>query len=184
MFQEYFYRGTVLCNGLPSTMFRAVQTDRENAMSERVPRHIICAVRGGPESRETVTLAVDLALEYEARLTFLHVLDAEFLEYATIGPLSVVYNELNEMGTFTMLILVDRAQRRGVERVDYVLREGNIRNELTRYAIETKAEMMVMGRPTRSPSRNVFKFAEFDDFLFALQREAGLTIIKVSEQQP
>ena len=95
-------------------------------MTKEKPQHIICAVRGGPESRETVDKAIDLALMHGARLTFLHILDAEFLEYATIGPLSVVYRELNEMGTFTMLILCDRAERRGVERVDYVLPEGNI----------------------------------------------------------
>ncbi len=153
-------------------------------MTERNPRHIICAVRGGPESRETVTQAIDLALEYRARLTFLHVLDAEFLEYATIGPLSVVYHELNEMGTFTMLILTDRAHRRGVEQVDYVMPEGNIRNELTRYANETKAEMMVMGRPTRSPGRNVFKITEFDDFVAELEQEGNLTMIKVPAEQP
>ena len=153
-------------------------------MTERNPRHIICAVRGGPESRETVTQAIDLALEYRARLTFLHVLDAEFLEYATIGPLSVVYHELNEMGTFTMLILTDRAHRRGVKQVDYVLPEGNIRNELIRYANETKAEMMVMGRPTRSPGRNVFKITEFDDFVAELEQEGNLTMIKVPAEQP
>jgi len=148
-------------------------------MTKKMPRHIICAVRGGPESRETVTQAIDLTLEYGARLTFLHILDAEFLEYATIGPLSVVYHELTEMGTFTMLILSDRAQRRGVEQVDYVLVEGNIRDGLIRYANETKAEMMVMGRPTRSPSRNVFKTDEFDDFVAELEQEGNLTIIKV-----
>ena len=117
-------------------------------------------------------------------MTFLHVLDAEFLEYAIIGPLSVVYRELNEMGTFTMLILSDRAQRRGVGRVDYVLPEGSIRDELIRYANETKAEMMVMGRPTRSPGRNVFKIAEFDDFVAELERETNLAIIKVPAEQP
>lgn len=152
-------------------------------MSERIPRHIICAVRGGPESRETVTRAIDLALEYEARLTFLHVLDAAFLEYATIGPLSVVYRELNEMGTFTMLILADRANRRGVEHVDYVLPEGDIREELTRYAVDTKAEMMVIGRPTRSPGRNVFKIADFDGFVADLERQADLKIVKVPIEQ-
>lgn len=153
-------------------------------MAELSPQRIICAVRGGPESRETVTRAIDLALEYGAKLTFLHVLDAEFLEYATIGPLSVVYRELNEMGTFTMLILSDRAHRRGVEQVDYVLPEGNIRDELIRYANETKAEIMVMGRPTRSPGRNVFKIAEFDDFVAGLEREANLKIMKVPLEQP
>ncbi len=148
-------------------------------MTKKMPRHIICAVRGGPESRETVTKAIDLTLEYGARLTFLHILDAEFLEYATIGPLSVVYHELTEMGTFTMLILSDRAQRRGVEQVDYVLVEGNIRDGLIRYAYETKAEMMIMGRPTRSPGRNVFKIDEFDNFVAELEQEGNLTIIKI-----
>ena len=152
-------------------------------MSERIPRHIICAVRGGPESRETVTQAIDLALAYKARLTFLHVLDAAFLEYATIGPLSVVYRELNEMGTFTMLILVDRADRRGVEQVDYVLPEGDIREELTRYAIDTQAEMMVIGRPMRSPGRNVFKIANFDVFVDDLEQKAQIKIIKAPAEQ-
>jgi nucleotide-binding universal stress UspA family protein len=148
-------------------------------MSEIKPRHIVCAVRGGPESRDTVSRAIDLALEYQARLTFLHILDAEFLEYAMIGPLSVVYRELNEMATFTMLILADRANRRGVEQVDHVLPEGNIHDELIRYVNETHAEMMIIGRPTRSPGRNVFKIDEFDDFVAGLEREGNLMIIRV-----
>ena len=153
-------------------------------MTEKKSQHIICAVRGGPESRETVTKAIDLAAEYGSRLTFLHILDAEFLEYATIGPLSVVYRELNEMGTFTMLILCDRAQRRGVEQVDYVLLEGNIQSGLIQFANETKSEIMVMGRPTRTPGRNVFKITEFDEFVAGLEQEGDLTIIMVPSEDP
>ncbi len=144
---------------------------------EKKPRQIICAVRGGPESRATVTRAIDLALETGARLTYFHVLDAEFLEHATVGPLSVVYLELVEMGTFAMLILVDRAQRRGVENVDYIVREGNIRRQLSEFAVETEAE--VMGRPTRSPGSNVFGFDEIDAFAAALAERAHLTILQV-----
>jgi K+-sensing histidine kinase KdpD len=70
-----------------------------------------------------------------------------------------------------------------VEQVDYVLPEGDIRSELIRYAIETKAEMMVIGRPTRSPGRNVFKMAEFDGFAAELEREANLKIVKVPAEQ-
>ena len=61
-------------------------------MTDSQPKQIICAVRGGAESRDTVSRVIQLALETGARLTFLHVMDAEFLQYATIGPLSVVYN--------------------------------------------------------------------------------------------
>lgn len=145
-------------------------------MVESNIQHIICAVRGGPESRDTVTHAVDLALETGAALTFLRVMDAEFLEHATVGPLSVVYSELQEMGQFAMLILCDRAQRRGVSQVDCVVREGNIRRQLRLFAIETHAQVLVMGRPTRSPGRNVFKPAEIDAFAADLEREANLRI--------
>lgn len=150
-------------------------------MSDMPIRQILCAVRGGPESRQTVSFAIDLALETGARLTFFHALDAEFLQYATIGPLSIVYQELQEMGQFTMLILVDRAQRRGVADVDYVVREGDIRKQLRLVANETKAEVMVMGRPTRSPGRNVFDHEEIEAFSAELAEEGQLRLILVPE---
>ncbi len=151
-------------------------------MPEQKLNQILCAVRGGPESRETVTYAIDLALETGARLTFFHALDAEFLNHATIGPLSVVYHELVEMGKFTMLILVDRAQRRGVAEVNYAVWEGNIRKQLQQAAFETKAAVMVMGRPTRSPTQNVFKDDEMENFAAELEKEGQLRLILVPER--
>jgi nucleotide-binding universal stress UspA family protein len=148
-------------------------------MQGEQPKHIICAVRGGPESRETVTRAIDLALESGAWLTFFRVLDAEFLNHATIGPLSVVYRELREMGQFAMLILCDRAQRRGVQKVDSIVREGNVRKQLREFANETHADVMVMGRPTRSPGSNTFKADEFDAFVAELREDASLEIVVV-----
>jgi nucleotide-binding universal stress UspA family protein len=152
-------------------------------METRQPRHIICAVRGGPESRETVTQAIALALESDAQLTLFRVLDAEFLNHATIGPLSVVYRELIEVGEFAMLILCDRAQRRGVEKVDYIVREGNVRKQLREFAIETHADLLVMGRPVRSPGSNTFKPAEFDSWVAELEEEAKLRVLVISPRQ-
>ncbi|MBN1967404.1 MAG: universal stress protein [Anaerolineae bacterium] len=151
------------------------------------PTHIACAVRGRPESRATVTRAIDLALEHGARLTFFHASDAEFLEHATIGPLSVVYNELHEMRVFTMLILVDRAQRRGVAQVDYVLCEGDFRKQLLAFVVETDAEWLVMGRPASEagPSpvygadRPTFTPKAFDELVADLEREGNLRVLVV-----
>lgn len=143
-------------------------------------KQILCAVRGGPESRETVTYAVDLALDTGAKLTFFHTTDAEFLGKAAIGrTLGGIYNELHEMSKFAMLILVDRAQRRGVETVDYIIRKGNVRKQLTTIAIETHAEVMVVGRPTRSPSSNTFKAGEMETFAEELAKEGELKIVVV-----
>jgi nucleotide-binding universal stress UspA family protein len=148
-------------------------------MTEGKLKQVVCAVRGGPESRSTVTRAIELALEAGARLTFLHVMDAEFLQYATIGPLSVVYDELLEMGKFAMLILCDRARRRGVVNVDYLVREGNIRKQLLLFAVETQAEVLVIGQPTRSPGRNVFKSEELVAFSAGLESQGQLRVVRV-----
>lgn len=78
-----------------------------------------------------------------------------------------------------MLILCDRAQRRGMDKVDSEVREGNIRRQLRQYAIETHADMKIMGRPTRSPGRKVFKGAEFDDFVAEFEREGDLRVITI-----
>ena len=153
-------------------------------MTNSQPKHIICAVRGGAESRDTVSQAINLALEGSSRLTFLHIMDAEFLQYATVGPLSVVYNELVEMGTFAMMILCDRAQRRGVTDVDFVVREGSIRKQLLQFAIATRAQVLVIGHPTRSPGRNVFEASELDEFIAELEREGHLRVIQVTPAAP
>lgn len=143
-------------------------------------QQILCAVRGGPESRETVTRAVDMALETGAKLTFFHVMDVEFLGQAAISvSKTVIYNELHEMGKFAMIILVDRAQRRGVKEVDYILREGNIRKQLVQIAVETQAEVMIIGHPTRSPTSNIFKMDEMRNFAERLTREGGLQVVVV-----
>jgi nucleotide-binding universal stress UspA family protein len=139
--------------------------------------HIVCAVRGSPQSRATVTRAIDLALEHEARLTFFYAVDVEFLARTTIrGPLSVVYRELIEMSEFTMLILKDRAERRGVAQVDSIIRQGDVRKQLLRLIQEVQPDTVVVGWPLRGAGRPRFKPAEFKDFVTKLEREGNLRV--------
>ncbi len=151
-------------------------------MTDQKPKHILCAVRGGQESRNTVIRAIDLALEYKSRLTFFHILDAEFLGAAslTMTPVRSIYQQLHEMGEFTMLILCDRASRRGVTNVDYKVQEGDIKLFLRQIALETHADIMVMGKPVRSPGSNVFTQEEFTDFIKTLEEDTDPHIIVVS----
>lgn len=120
--------------------------------------YILCLVRGGKESKDTVTKAIDLALEMDARLVFFHIIDAEFLNRSMMGThLKVVYKALYDMADFAMEILKDRAERRGVKDVKTILREGNIVKQLRQAAIETQAKLLVIGHPIRSPGSNVFQ---------------------------
>jgi nucleotide-binding universal stress UspA family protein len=149
-------------------------------MSSEGLKHIVCAVRGRPGSRITVTRAVDLALEHQARLTFLHVIDAEFLEHATVAPLSVIYTELVEMARFAMLVLCDRAQRRGVQEVDHIVLEGDIRKQLRQFAVDTQADLMIMGTPTPGPGKNIFKVEELKQFIREMVQWGNIRIMQVS----
>jgi nucleotide-binding universal stress UspA family protein len=150
-------------------------------MKNQSPKHIICAVRGQPHSRETATRAIDLALEHSARLTFFLVLDAEFIGKAalTMVPLTKVLRHLQDMGEFAMLILCDRARRRGVEQVDHLIRTGNVPEQVRQFAIETHAEMMVLGRPKRSQGKSVFAPDDFDCFVEELERDANIHVVQV-----
>ncbi len=148
-------------------------------MNEEEIRHIICAVRGRPESRATVTHAIDLALKHGARLTFLHVMDAEFLQHATIGPLSVIYEELNKMGQFAMMILCDRATRRGVSEVGYVVMQGNIRNQIDQFVRNSPADIIVMGKPKPKTARSIFRENEIRVYIHQLEEQANIRVVQV-----
>jgi nucleotide-binding universal stress UspA family protein len=152
-------------------------------MSDKV-EHIVCAVRGSPQSRATVTRAIDLALEYDARLTFFYAVDVEFLARTTIrGPLSVVYRELIEMSEFTMLILKDRAERRGLTQVDFNIREGDVRTQLLDLVREMQPEVLVLGWPLRGAGRPRFRPDEVRAFVAELERE-GNTRVEVTPALP
>lgn len=145
-------------------------------------KHIICAVRGRPESRRTATRAIELALEHQARLTFVHVIDAEFLGPATptLSPIPMVYRQLRQMGEFAMLILCDRAERRGVAEVRYVIQEGNIRKRLRQLIQQSGADLLVIGYPAPGPGTSAFTPTEFRDFVSKVEQEDGLDVIQVN----
>ncbi len=149
--------------------------------------HIVCAVYGRPTSRKTVTCAIDLALEHKARLTFVHILDAEFLGITapTMIPLSAIYQQLHDLGEFSMLILCDRATRRGVEQVDYIVREGNIQRQLRQLLLELRPQILVIGRPSSPLGLQMFKSEEFERFVSEVETQTNIrtTVVDAREQE-
>jgi len=139
--------------------------------------HIVCAVRSKPGGEATVNRAIELALEQDARLTFFQVLETRFLNKLSPSSSSrkAAYQELAEMTEFTLAILVDQAQARGVEGADFILRQGDFRQELLQLIRDMHMDILVMGRPRPGPGRSAFTDAEMDRFLAELE-ELGVTI--------
>ncbi len=145
-------------------------------------RHIICAVRGVPKSRETATKAIDLALEHNARLTFVHVTNLEFLGSATpsMTPFHSVQKQMHDLSTFTMVVLCDRAQRRGVQDVDYMVRQGQFFQQLRLILSETQPNLLVIGQPTGDTSgANTLEPDELTSFFTDVEQNLNIQVVPV-----
>ncbi len=148
-------------------------------------RHVLCALRGRPESRATVTKAIDLARENNARLTYVHVFNADFMGSAgpTMTSVQVVYRQLESMSEFVMELLCDRARRWGVEEVDYVLRTGNVARQLLKVIKESKADALVIGKPVSDPEiGGVFSSEEYEQLVRTIEQELGVRVFQVESK--
>jgi nucleotide-binding universal stress UspA family protein len=143
--------------------------------------HIVCAARGGQGSQPAVNRAIQLARERDADLTFLFVVDIEFLSHATVGPLSIIHQQLRDMGEFIMATLQAKARESGVT-ADYAVREGEVREQIRQYLEENQVDALVMGRPVEETEVAVFDAGTVSNFAAALERETGIEVILVSQK--
>jgi RNase H-fold protein (predicted Holliday junction resolvase) len=81
-----------------------------------------------------------------------------------------------------MLILVDRANRRGVEQVKYILRTGNIGKQLNQAINEIHPDALVIGKPPQGSKESVFKPEEFDALINEIKNLSNLDIFIVDTE--
>lgn len=114
-------------------------------MNDDKRHHILCAVRSRPSSEQTAARAIELALEQNARLTFFHALETRFLDKLSASSSSRkgAYEELAEMLEFTLSILADQARAKGVKEVDFIIRQGDFREELLQLIREMHMDILV-----------------------------------------
>jgi nucleotide-binding universal stress UspA family protein len=138
-------------------------------MNSDLKMHIVCAARGGRRIQPSVNRAIELADEANARLTFLYVLDVEFMKHTIFGRTDVVFDELDKMGEFMMIRLCEYANELGCGNADYVIRHGQIREEIQSFLLEAQPDLLVLGRPQRDQdheappafeSEGIVQFAE------------------------
>ena len=151
-------------------------------MQQQKIRHILCAVRGIPQSRATVTKAIDLAKEYQARLSFVHVNNADFL--ASAGPimtsLTQVKKQIHSLTEYAMLVLCDRANRRGVENLDFILTDGQVLPKIQENISELNPDIVVIGRPfVTDPGLFSLDESDVEDFIQEIEIKLNITVISV-----
>jgi len=149
----------------------AVSNQRGNAMSG-----IVCAIRGGPGSQQTVARAIALARKTGLPLYFLYVVNLDFLAYTSSSRVHPLLEEMHQMGEFILHMAQETAANAGVV-AHGVVRDGQVRDEIIGLCREVGADYVVLGRPQMAREGNLFTDEQISGFLAQIEKETGATAV-------
>ncbi|MBT3323092.1 MAG: universal stress protein [Anaerolineae bacterium] len=139
---------------------------------------ILCAVRGGPESKKTIEYAVSFAEKERARLVFLYVVSLDLFASSSDIRAGTIAKELSRMGEFILLMAQAKAAAEGVA-ADTFVRQGNIPEQILIACEEMSVETLILGRPENGNGESFFDAKKQENFAKTLKEEAGIKVVLV-----
>jgi nucleotide-binding universal stress UspA family protein len=137
---------------------------------------IVCAVRGGPDSRPTIEKAIDLAKENGLALYFLYVVNIDFLDHTIRSRVQTISQQMQQMGEFILLSAQAAAKAKGIE-AQGVVRHGNVTQEISSQCHEVKADYLVIGRPKFHLEDSLFTETVLAEFIERVEEQTGAKVI-------
>ena len=137
---------------------------------------IVCAIRGGPASRPTISRAILLAQEAGQALHFLYVVNLDFLTFTSSTRIHTISEQMSRMGEFILLAAQDAAARQGVT-AEGVVRHGKVGEEIIKLCHELKADYLVLGWPRIGRGETVFTRELLDRFIEQTEQQTGARVV-------
>ncbi len=137
---------------------------------------VVCAIRGGPASRPTITRAIRLAEEVGQPLYFLYVVNLDFLTFTSSTRTHTISEEMSRMGEFILLAAQDAAARRAVS-AEGLVRHGNVGQEIIGLCHELEADYLVLGWPRIGRGDTVFTRELLDRFIEQTEEQTGARVV-------
>jgi len=137
---------------------------------------IVCAIRGGPNSRVTIDKAIAVAQESGLPLYFLYVVNLDFMTHTTSTRVHTISEEMRQMGEFILLSAQTTASQSGVE-AEGVVRQGNVREEIVGLCHELDADYLILGRPQVEREDTVFTQALLSQFVERTEAQTGARVV-------
>ena len=137
---------------------------------------IVCAVRGGPKSRPTISRAIELSKEHRQLVYFLYVINLDFLSNALHANVQVMEDEMRQMGEFILLNAQEMAAKAGVE-AQAVTRKGTVREEIITLCQEVDADYVILGRPQHDQLNNVLEMDALEAFARGVEEASGAQVV-------
>jgi hypothetical protein len=135
---------------------------------------ILCAVRGGLESRATITQAIGLARTTGLPVQFVYVLNEELVAGTGSDRGRAVANQLRQMGESVLLAAQALANSHGVLARGSG-RQGNVEDEIAGACRELGAEYLVLNRPREGKDGRSSPISA--QFAERLRKQAGTEIV-------
>jgi len=137
---------------------------------------IVCAIRGGPDSQATIAQAISLARETGLQLSFLYVVNLDFLTHTSSSRVHTISEQMHQMGEFILLTAQASAVAQGVT-AQSVVRHGSIRDEMIDLCHELDADYLVLGRPQVRREDSVFTQDLLTQFIERTEQQTGAKVV-------
>jgi nucleotide-binding universal stress UspA family protein len=137
---------------------------------------IVCAVRGGPESRSTIAKAIALAQSNNLPLHFLYVVNIDFLDHTIQSRVRIITQEMQQMGEFILLTARAAAKAKGIEAMGDV-RHGVVTREINHLCHEIQADYLVIGRPKFHLEDSLFTEKLLSEFIQRVEEQTGARVV-------
>jgi nucleotide-binding universal stress UspA family protein len=137
---------------------------------------IVCAIRGGPDSKATIAEAIDLAEGTGLSLYFLYVVNLDFLAHTSSSRVHTISDQMHQMGDFILLSAQDSAAARGLT-AQGVVRHGHVGEEIIRLCHELEADYLVLGRPKVQREDTLFTQELLRGFIQRTEEQTGAKVI-------
>ena len=137
---------------------------------------IICAIRGGPDSQVTINKAIDLAEKTALPLSFLYVVNLDFLTRTSSTRLHTISKEMHQMGEFILLAAQATASARGIT-AGGIVRQGNVGEEIVALCHELQADYLVLGQPQFHEEDSLFNQERLRRFIEQTESQTGARVI-------
>jgi nucleotide-binding universal stress UspA family protein len=116
---------------------------------------VICAIRGGPASGSTIRHAIELAKRKQLPLTFLYVVNLDFLSRTMTSRTASIEEDLHEMGEMVLLMALEIAAAQDVV-AQQIVRQGDVVGQIMALCRELDANYVVVGEPLFARKTAIF----------------------------
>ena len=137
---------------------------------------IICALRGGPDSRATIRRALTLAQETSLPLHFLYVVSRDLVPDTTSCSANTVKERLRQMGSSMVLVAQAIANSHDIPARSAV-RYGCVEDEIAGLCQDVNASYLVLSQPHDHRETSVFTPDRLVRFRARIEREAGVELV-------